>query len=137
MALDLGALIDQLTIENLRQCHVQKEPEGPERGAALEKVAERIHHLHAEIDRLVQLPVEQRSSPETLGALVDRLSIENIRLWMLEDESRMYEKGDEHVAGITRKIHAANKRRNELIAEIDRFAGASLGEVVKIYHRGR
>ena len=49
----------------------------------------------------------------------------------------MYEKGDAHVAAMTRQVHEANKRRNELIAEINRLLGSGTGEVVKMYHRGR
>ena len=48
----------------------------------------------------------------TVGELIDRLCIENIRLWMLQDE--------EESAEVLKKIKQSNKMRNKWMAAIDK-----------------
>jgi len=55
---------------------------------------------------------------ETIGSLIDKLTIVNLRMWMLEDVKR--ESTDDHVvADATRKTNVLNQQRNDLIQEID------------------
>lgn len=54
----------------------------------------------------------------TLGELIDRLSIENVRLWHLQD--RQNSADDTVVAATAREVMAANTRRAALRAEITR-----------------
>jgi len=68
---------------------------------------------------------------DTIGDLIDKLTISNIRLWMLEDERRVYCKTDEsksedELKVFLNKISATNKERNNLIDQIN----ASLGVLV-------
>ena len=58
---------------------------------------------------------------ETLGSLIDKLSIANIRLWHLEEVKHSAEADDKSVAAASRRIAVANKQRNALIDEIDAF----------------
>ena len=58
---------------------------------------------------------------ETLGSLVDKLTIANLRLWHLEDVKHA-SKSDAEVADAARKICVVNKQRNALIDEIDELS---------------
>lgn len=63
---------------------------------------------------------------ETLGSLIDKLTIANIRLWHLEDKRR-----DRTLPNMDR-LHAAdmvsevNAQRNDLIDEIDHYVDDAL-----------
>ena len=69
---------------------------------------------------------------ETLGSLVDKLSIKNLRIWhldeSLEDESAPASKRQELQA----KRDLADSQRQELTKEIDGFLGAALRGEVRI-----
>jgi hypothetical protein len=56
---------------------------------------------------------------ETVGGLIDRLSVVNIRIWMAEDIKRDPKASDADVAKATRLTNIANQQRNDLIQEID------------------
>ena len=58
---------------------------------------------------------------ETLGSLIDKLTIANLRLWHLEEVKHDGEASDSEVADVARKIGVVNKQRNALIDEIDEF----------------
>jgi len=58
---------------------------------------------------------------ETLGSLVDKLSIMNLKLWHME-EVKHSDASDKIIAGASRKIAVLNKQRNALIEEIDEMA---------------
>ncbi|MBW2618412.1 MAG: DUF4254 domain-containing protein [Deltaproteobacteria bacterium] len=64
---------------------------------------------------------------ETLGSLVDKLAIANIRIWHLEKKRR-----DRHLSDAGRLAAAdgmavVNQQRNDLIDEVDAFLQAALG----------
>lgn len=61
---------------------------------------------------------------DTIGDMIDKLTIANIRLWMLEDERRMYTETDESrdeedIKEFLRKISRTNRERNSLIDQIN------------------
>ena len=61
---------------------------------------------------------------DTIGDLVDKLTISNIRLWMLEDERRLYcntetSKSEDELKIFLNKISGTNKERNTLIDQIN------------------
>ncbi len=56
---------------------------------------------------------------ETLGSLVDKLTIANIRIWMAEDRKRDPNATDFGVAQATRVAQDTNIIRNQLMEEID------------------
>ena len=58
---------------------------------------------------------------ETLGSLIDKLTIANLRLWHLEEVKHDELASDSEVADVARKIGVVNKQRNALIDEIDEF----------------
>lgn len=61
---------------------------------------------------------------DTIGDLIDKLTISNVRLWMLEDERRVYcntdtTKSEEEVKIFLNKVSATNRERNNLIDQIN------------------
>lgn len=55
----------------------------------------------------------------TVGALIDKLSIVNIKIFMLEDVKRDTTVTDFQIAEATRKTNVLNTERNALIDAID------------------
>lgn len=74
---------------------------------------------------------------ETVGNLIDKLSIVNIRIWMLEDVKRT-SKSDKMVADATRKTNVLNQQRVDLIQEIDELVSgiADGSKTMKLYKQG-
>jgi len=79
---------------------------------------------------------------ETLGSLVDKLTIANIRLWHLEDVRRDKTLPDKDRLAAADAIAEVNQQRNDLMDEIDEFLfRAAHGKVklkapkVKIYKK--
>lgn len=56
---------------------------------------------------------------ETIGNLIDKLTITNIRIWMAEDIKRNANATDKQIADATRVTNVANSYRTDLIQEID------------------
>ena len=59
----------------------------------------------------------------TIGNLIDRLSICNLRIWMAEDVKRKVGATDKEIADATRLTNVANVERNKLIQAIDEALG--------------
>jgi hypothetical protein len=81
---------------------------------------------------------------ETLGSLVDKLTIANIRLWHLEDVRRDRSLADADRLRAADAIAEVNSQRNDLMDEIDNFLFlAAQGKVklkapkLKIYRKFR
>jgi hypothetical protein len=81
---------------------------------------------------------------ETLGSLVDKLTIANIRLWHLEDVRRDRSLADADRLRAADAIAEVNSQRNDLMDEIDNFLFlAARGKVklkapkLKIYRKFR
>lgn len=79
---------------------------------------------------------------ETLGSLIDKLTIKNIRLWHLEDIRRDRNLPDSERLAAADSVSMVNQQRNDMIDEIDQFLAAAIaGNVrmidpkVKIYHQ--
>ncbi len=60
---------------------------------------------------------------DTIGDLVDKLTISNIRLWHIEDARREYcsneKQNDKKSREFLNKVSMVNKERNELIDQIN------------------
>lgn len=56
---------------------------------------------------------------ETIGNLIDKLTVTNIRIWMAEDVKRNVGATDSEIAKATKVTNIANQQRNDLIQEID------------------
>lgn len=75
---------------------------------------------------------------ETLGTLIDKLTIVNLRIWKAEELKRDPEATDKQIADATRITNIANTQRNDLMQEIDElFLGVVSGKVkMKNYKQG-
>jgi hypothetical protein len=75
---------------------------------------------------------------ETIGNLIDKLTITNIRIWNAEDIKRNKKATDKEIADATRVTNIANTQRNDIIQEIDEKINImiSTGETQKLYKQG-
>ena len=74
---------------------------------------------------------------ETVGNLIDKLSIVNIRIWMLEDTKRNSD-DDSEIANATRHTNILNQQRTDLIQEIDELIIGLIdgSRKMKLYKQG-
>ena len=56
---------------------------------------------------------------ETIGELIDKLTIVNLKMWKWEDVKRS-RGSDKTIADATRKTNLLNQQRSNLIQEIDK-----------------
>ena len=75
---------------------------------------------------------------ETVGNLIDKLTIANIRIWMAEDIKRDKGASDKKIADATKLTNVINSQRNDLIQEIDEKLNhmTKTGELQKLYKQG-
>jgi len=55
---------------------------------------------------------------ETIGNLIDKLTIVNLKIWKFEDIKRISNNNDQ-IADSTKKTNILNQQRTDLIQEID------------------
>jgi hypothetical protein len=75
---------------------------------------------------------------ETVGNLIDKLTIVNIRIWMAEDIKRDVNASDKKIADATKVTNIVNSQRNDLIQEIDEIINEMVltGKPQKLYKQG-
>ena len=75
---------------------------------------------------------------DTVGNLIDKLTIANLRIWMAEDIKRDTNATDREIADACRITNVANPHRNDLIQEIDETLNhmVKTGELQKLYKQG-
>ncbi len=74
---------------------------------------------------------------DTIGNLIDKLTIVNLKIWKFEDVKRSSDK-DSIIADATRKTNVLNEQRNDLIQEIDEFVLGLVdgSKTMKTYKQG-
>lgn len=75
---------------------------------------------------------------DTIGSLIDKLVVVNIRIWMAEDIKRKPKATDKEIADATRITNIANQQRNDLIQEIDETLNHMIenDDLQKLYKQG-
>ena len=75
---------------------------------------------------------------ETIGNLIDKLTVTNIRIWMAEDIKRNVNATDSDIVKATKVTNIANQKRNDLIQEIDEMINDMLvnQKPQKLYKQG-
>ena len=75
---------------------------------------------------------------ETLGNLIDKLTVVNIRIWMAEDIKRNVNASDSEIAKATKITNVANQQRNDLVQEIDELVNDIVinNKPQKLYNQG-
>ena len=69
---------------------------------------------------------------ETLGSLIDKLSIKNLRYWHLDEDVQARDASDPKKKELIAKMELVNRQRKELSEEIDVFLNAALAGEVRI-----
>ena len=69
---------------------------------------------------------------ETLGSLIDKLSIKNLRYWHLDEDSQARDSSDPQKQELMDKMDLVNRQRKELLEEIDVFLNSALAGEVRI-----
>jgi len=69
---------------------------------------------------------------ETLGSLVDKLTIANVRLWHLEEQRRDKTLPDSARLKAADMVAIVNAQRNALVDEIDAFLELAIAGKVKL-----
>jgi hypothetical protein len=69
---------------------------------------------------------------ETLGSLIDKLSIKNLRYWHLDEDAQTKGKSDPKKEELTAKMKLVDRQRKELLEEIDGFLDAAFAGKVRI-----
>ena len=69
---------------------------------------------------------------ETLGSLIDKLSIKNLRYWHLDEASQARDASDPQRQEIMAKMELVDRQRKELLEEIDVFLSSALAGEVRI-----
>jgi hypothetical protein len=75
---------------------------------------------------------------ETIGNLIDKLSVVNIRIWMAEDIKRNPLATDKQIVNATKLTNVCNKQRNDIIQEIDEMINflINTNSTQKLYGQG-
>lgn len=75
---------------------------------------------------------------DTVGNLIDKLTIANLRVWMAEDIKRGKNATDKQIADACRITNVINSLRNDLIQEIDETLNhlVESGKLQKLYKQG-
>ena len=75
---------------------------------------------------------------DTIGNLIDKLTIANIRIWMAEDIKRDKSATDKQIADATKITNVVNSLRTDLIQEIDESINnmVATGNLQKLYKQG-
>ena len=69
---------------------------------------------------------------ETLGSLIDKLSIKNLRYWHLDEDSQARDVSDPQKQELMAKMELVDRQRKELLEEIDVFLSSALAGEVRI-----
>ena len=69
---------------------------------------------------------------ETLGSLIDKLSIKNLRYWHLDEDSQARDLSDPQKQELMDKMELVDRQRKELLEEIDVFLSSALAGEVRI-----
>ena len=69
---------------------------------------------------------------ETLGSLIDKLSIKNLRYWHLGEVAQAKDASDSQIEELKAKMDLVDCQRKELLTEIDAFLGAAIAGEVRI-----
>jgi hypothetical protein len=69
---------------------------------------------------------------ETLGSLIDKLSIKNLRYWHLDEDSQARDSSDPQKQELMDKMELVDRQRKELLGEIDVFLSSALAGEVRI-----
>jgi len=116
----IGELLDKITILEIKKEKIKDEK-------SLKFINDEYNILKSEFDKNIKFD-------ENLKKLFNSLKEINSKLWLIEDEKRMFEKNSdfsEKFIKISRDIHFLNDERSKVKLEINSQTGSKIREIKK------
>ena len=116
----VGELLDKITILEIKKEKIKDEK-------SLKFVNDEYNILKSEFDKNIKFN-------EDLKKLFNSLKEINSKLWLIEDEKRMFEKNSdfgEKFLKVSRDIHFLNDERSKVKLEINSQTGSKIREIKK------
>ena len=116
----VGELLDKITILEIKKEKIKDEK-------SLKFVNDEYNILKSEFDKNIKFN-------EDLKKLFNSLKEINSKLWLIEDEKRMFEKNSdfgEKFIKVSRDIHFLNDERSKVKLEINSQTGSKIREIKK------
>ena len=116
----VGELLDKISILEIKQEKI-KDTE------SLKFITDEYNILKMELDKNVK-------NDENLNKLFNSLKEINFKLWVIEDQKRMYEKNkdfSESFIKLSRDVHFLNDNRAKIKLEINNYTGSKIKEIKK------
>lgn len=109
----ISALIDELTVTNIKIYHLE---EKLRRNKHAREVAKKLKNLESYRIELANGINKSRPVKKSIGTLIDELSVTNIKIFMLVDKVQK----NKHTKADAKKIQDLNSYRTELANNINR-----------------
>ena len=116
----VGELLDKITILEIKKEKIKDEK-------SLKFINDEYNILKSEFDKNIKFN-------EDLKKLFNSLKEINSKLWLIEDEKRMFEKNsdfNEKFIKVSRDIHFLNDERSKVKLEINSQTGSKIREIKK------
>ena len=116
----VGELLDKITILEIKKEKIKDEK-------SLKFINDEYNILKSEFDKNIKFN-------EDLNKLFNSLKEINSKLWLIEDEKRMFEKNSdfgEKFIKVSRDIHFLNDERSKVKLEINSQTGSKIREIKK------
>ena len=116
----VGELLDKISILEIKQEKI-KDTE------SLKFITDEYNVLKAELDKNIK-------TDDNLNNLFNSLKEINSKLWVIEDQKRMYEKNkdfSERFIKLSRDVHFLNDNRAKIKLEINNYTGSKIKEIKK------
>jgi len=114
----VGELLDKISILEIKKEKISN--------------AESLEFINREYSVLKEQLNKNVKSDEKLNKLFESLKKINAKLWIIEDQKRLYEKNSdfgENFIKVSRDIHFLNDDRSKIKLEINKYTGSKIREI--------
>ena len=114
----VGELLDKISILEIKKEKISN--------------AESLEFINKEYSVLKEQLNKNVKSDEKLNKLFESLKKINAKLWIIEDQKRLYEKNSdfgENFIKVSRDIHFLNDDRSKIKLEINKYTGSKIREI--------
>tara|TARA_B100000686_G_scaffold229133_1_gene236505 strand:- start:927 stop:1316 length:390 start_codon:yes stop_codon:yes gene_type:complete len=116
--ISVGELLDKISILKIKKEKIKDTDK-------LKFVEDEYNILKDQLDKNIKVD-------NKLNELFDSLKNVNSKLWIIEDEKRLYEKNSdfgEKFVKVSRDIHFLNDKRSKIKSEINNYTGSKIKEI--------
>ena len=116
--ISVGELLDKISILKIKKEKIKDTDK-------LKFVDDEYNILKDQLDKNIKVD-------NKLNELFDSLKNVNSKLWIIEDEKRLYEKNSdfgEKFVKVSRDIHFLNDKRSKIKSEINNYTGSKIKEI--------